>query len=154
MGYIDSIARAGTQVALTWFMVNRVPLHRILLAEDDPEFRRFLAEALRRDGYAVTETETGLALLDLLDELRAVPQRPAFDLVLSDQRMPGLLGLEVLSASGDHHDLPPFVLMSAFGGEALHAEARSLGAAAVLDKPFELSELRRTVRELLAASGG
>ena len=126
---------------------------RILLAEDDPELRRLLAERLRREGFDVREASDGRQLGELL---RAATQRrkgaePSVDLVLSDIRMPGRSGLDVLAELSESRMPVPFVLLTAFGDEHTCAEARRLGAAALIDKPVDLDDLCGTVFCLLAA---
>ena len=106
----------------------------ILLAEDDSELRDLLSFALTRAGYLVTCCDNGLDLLERLLQ----PQ--GFDLVISDLRMPALSGIEVLERL-QGKKLPPLVCMTAFGEPLLHAHARSLGATATIDKPFDLDEM-------------
>jgi DNA-binding NtrC family response regulator len=71
------------------------------------------------------------------------------DLVISDERMPGMAGLEVLDALRRAGWPTPFILITGFGDQATHASARRLGASAVFDKPFDLDDLRKTVLQLL-----
>ena len=60
---------------------------RVLVADDDPHDRAWLADYLRAQGYAVHDAHDGVELLDIL---RMVPPR-YFPVVLCDQRMPGLM---------------------------------------------------------------
>jgi DNA-binding response OmpR family regulator len=124
---------------------------RILLAEDDPELRTLLAEALRRDGHQVMEVGNGLLLDDVIRELAAQgPARP-HEIVLSDVRMPGRTGLSVLESHRGSPWCPRFIFMTGFGDEELRAEARELGAVGVIEKPFELDELRGLLRAVAGA---
>ena len=77
--------------------------------------------------------------------LEKLQQPLDYDLILSDLRMPALTGLEVLEFL---HDLPhpPFICMTAFGDPQTHETARKLGAAATIDKPFDLDELIELVQ--------
>ncbi len=106
----------------------------ILLGEDNFELRELLSFALTRAGYLVTSCDNGLTLLERLHQ----PQH--FDLILSDLRMPALTGLEVLEFLHDQPH-PPFICMTAFGDPQTHETARKLGAAATIDKPFDLDEM-------------
>lgn len=118
---------------------------RILLAEDDREMRALVERALRAAGYDVTACRDGSELLLEMES----DGSPGFDLIVSDVRMPGMTGIEILEdLSGDGAG-PPIILITAFGDPELHARARRLGAAAVLDKPFELRSLLARVREIL-----
>jgi len=125
---------------------------RVLLAEDDGEMCRLLADALRLEGYEVTETFDGLELLDLIDALRLEVLDDYLlpvDLIISDIRMPWVSGLEVLRELRQRDRATPVILITAFGDEQTHAEARRLGACAVLDKPFDLDQFRDLVRQHL-----
>jgi DNA-binding response OmpR family regulator len=121
----------------------------ILLAEDDAEMRRLLGSTLRKDGYLVIEVRNGGELLDYIAEAELHPPTQAPDLLVSDIRMPGWNGLDVLATVRLTDWAMPIILITAFGDEETHAEARRLGARAVLDKPFDLKELRALVAELL-----
>ena len=121
----------------------------ILVAEDDTELRSLLASMLRRDGFDVTDAPDGTAVRELA---RAIFEGRAksLDLVVMDVRMPGASGIELLGELRRAGFSAPIVLMTAFGDAKLHADANEAGASAVLDKPFDLDELRREVRRLLA----
>jgi CheY-like chemotaxis protein len=137
----------------------------ILLAEDDRELRRFLAQVLQRDGYRVTEVDSGHDLLDRVWDRAA--GKAGFDLIISDVQMSGFTGLEVLEVlraerdpeddDDPHTQGTPIILITAFGDLQLHRDARRLGAV-VFDKPFDIDELRafavKLVRPLDAAGPG
>lgn len=124
------------------------------IAEDDDEFRALLATMLRRAGYCVREFSSGSQLLKSLsvdDKAAALVAEPALgiDLVISDIRMPGASGLDVLAQLHSAHQLVPVVLMTAFGDRSTHEQALQMGAAALIDKPFELDELLSLTDRLL-----
>lgn len=54
--------------------------------------------------------------------------------------MPGLTGLEILEDLRDFKGFRPMILITAFGDESTHRKAKKLGAAAMLDKPFEIDD--------------
>src|SRR5262245_46918642 len=115
---------------------------RILVAEDDAEMRNLLAATLRRHGYEVVEARNGEQLLDLIGSELLHPHTNApVDLVISDVRMPGWSGLDVLAGLRSADWATPFIVITAFGDFDTHAEARRLGALAVFDKPFDLDDL-------------
>jgi DNA-binding NtrC family response regulator len=118
----------------------------VLLAEDDADLRELLASVLRRDGYVVREAGDGIELLRLMT--RSVADEEGFDLIISDVRMPGCTGLQVLSLLRRVESSTCVVLITAFGDIAVHAEAARLGAAAVFDKPFDVDDLRTAVINL------
>lgn len=109
---------------------------QVALAEDDDDLRLLLATMLRRAGYHVREFSSGSQLLRTL-----VPPALGIDLVISDIRMPGASGLEVLAKLHGSDQPVPVVLMTAFGDRSTHEKALEMGAAALIDKPFELDEL-------------
>ncbi len=118
---------------------------RLVLIEDDGEMRRLVAEALREDGHAVTELEDGHAFLTLLRASSGESPLRQADLVITDGRMPGCSGLDVIRAMRRVDPRVPVVLATAFGSPETHSEALALGAVAVIDKPFDLDELRNVV---------
>jgi len=129
-------------------MVAEKCQRRVLLAEDDYEMRALLSLALREAGYDVCECGNGADLLTTLSLLEA-STAGVFDLVISDIRMPGASGLDVLEDLRHRKGVPPVILITAFGDDETHARARQLGAAAVFDKPFETDDLLSKVREVL-----
>ncbi len=122
---------------------------RILLAEDDTEMRSMLASALRADGYEVVEAHSGLALLEEIGMLLFRGEAFPADVIISDERMPGMFGLEVLSGLRQARWPIPFILITGFGDAQIHDRASRLGAAAVFDKPFDVDALREAVLRLL-----
>ncbi|MEO7328890.1 MAG: response regulator [Minicystis sp.] len=119
----------------------------ILLAEDDMEMRSLIAAHLRDDGHHVIETQNGMQLIRAAYRFEAAML--PFDLLITDIRMPGWNGLEALDHLRRAGMTLPVIVMTAFGDARLHAMAESLGAALVLDKPFDLDDLRTAVTHLL-----
>jgi DNA-binding response OmpR family regulator len=125
------------------------PRLRVFLAEDDVEMRRMVAAALRHDGHHVLEADTGEALLIEVTRAFSSPSpKNVVSVVVSDIRMPGRDGLSVLRALRVHEWCPPVIMITGFGDADVHEEACRLGAAAVLDKPFDLAELRIALASL------
>ena len=126
----------------------------VLLAEDDSSFRTLLRWALERAGYKVVECSDGVCLLS---SVAGDPEKKArrFDVVVSDVRLPGVTGIEALEYLHDLPQMPPVIIITAFGSEQTHLYARSLGATTVLDKPFDMDELLEAIdNALLGASQG
>lgn len=125
----------------------------ILLAEDDEEMRRLLTCMLRKEGYQVTECPDGISLLDQLSSffLHEENQRN-FDLIISDIRMPGVTGMEILMGASEDKNFPPMILITAFGDKETHIQAERLGVAALFDKPFDIDDMLNKVREILLSS--
>ncbi len=122
---------------------------RVLLAEDDNEMRHLLSWQLRNHGFDVIECSDGFELLDNLGS-PALSQKPDdFDLIVSDIRMPGASGLEVLEGIHECEWYLPMILVTAFGSKETHDQAEKWGAAGIFDKPFEIDDLISRVREVL-----
>lgn len=127
---------------------RRARARLVLLAEDDEEMRSFLASALLRDGYRVIAISDSIELGDFLAGAGARHETiDDVDVIVSDIHMPGRTSLEVFADFSGIAARIPIVLITAFGSAETHRRARSLGATAVLDKPFELAELRAVLRE-------
>ena len=122
----------------------------ILLADDDDELRALVALMLRRNRYHVVEARNGSHLLQLIQAYFYSGQKLRTpELILSDVRMPGWSGLEVLDWLRSSDRLTPVILLTAFGSESVHRSAADLGATDVIDKPFDLRVLERRVREVV-----
>jgi CheY-like chemotaxis protein len=119
----------------------------ILLAEDDPTMRELVATVLRADGYGVLEASDGAELLARIEAAIADPGRraPPISLLVSDVRMPGMSGLDVLALLRCGHWTTPVILVTAFPEAAVRWEAMQLGATAVLEKPVDIDVLRAAV---------
>jgi two-component system, response regulator, stage 0 sporulation protein F len=128
----------------------------ILLAEDTDEMRAVIAMRLRQQGYQVTECADGAELLARLgvylhpERVKEPPQTPKYDLVISDVRMPGIFGTSIVEGASECPLFPPTILITAFGDEETHARARRNRVAAVMDKPFDMTELLDKVRTVIA----
>ncbi|KFE62362.1 response regulator [Hyalangium minutum] len=127
---------------------------RILLAEDDDAMRNMIQQVLTRAGHTVVPLEDGFELADYVELIRQDTGLGPPDLILSDVRMPGRTGLEVLAQVRARGLTCPVLLLSAFADEPTREEARRLGAQALLDKPVDMDELKSAVVTLCAAAPG
>ena len=125
----------------------------ILVAEDDKEMRILLAGALTKAGYEVTECPNGFNLLNHLGSYLLPDKHEDIDLIISDIRMPGVTGLEVLEGLQKARGFPPVILITAFGDQTIHAQAKQYGVAAMFDKPFDVDDLLAKVREIVPLQG-
>ncbi|MEW6751577.1 MAG: sigma-54 dependent transcriptional regulator [Candidatus Latescibacterota bacterium] len=112
---------------------------RILVIEDDPTTRRFLAQILQEEGHQVAEGDSVAA------GLRTLASEP-LDLVLTDQRLPDGEGLQVLRASREADPTLPVVLITAYASFELAVDAMREGAFDFVAKPFTAEELLVVVR--------
>ncbi len=114
----------------------------IVLIEDDPHLRRFVAANLGVEGYRIVQAADGEAGLALVER-----ERPA--LILVDLMLPGTSGWDVLARLQARGDSTPTAVISAAAGAEDVARARALGARDYLIKPLGAAELVRRVRCLL-----
>jgi len=123
--------------------------YRVLLADDDYEMRRLLAWSLNKQGYQVTECKDGNALMRKVGFSVPYEGVQPFDLIISDIRMPGTTGLQVLESARDFEELPPMILITAFPDDETREKASQLGAVAFVEKPFDVDALVDNVRRIL-----
>jgi DNA-binding response OmpR family regulator len=127
---------------------------RVLVADDDTEMRRLVAESLRKDDYDVVEEVDGGRLLVRIAAIYAFERTvDPFDLIVSDIRMPVCSGLDIVKGLRDAHWRTPVILMTAFGDDETRRRAEALGAL-LFDKPFQMKTLRLAVRSLLEGHAG
>ena len=124
--------------------------HRVLLAEDDEDQRRFLAHALRAGAFDVIEASDGVSLLAALQAGSWTSPERAFDVVVTDFDLPDMSGLEVLrSVRGGAQEVPS-VMVTAYDSPEVREQARAVGVRFVLAKPLDPAKLRATVCGLIA----
>ncbi len=117
---------------------------RILLAEDDPSMRGFLARALKKAGHDVVEVPDGDAAMTWLGNSE-------FDLLLADIVMPGVNGIDLAKHAKSDTSKLKVMLITGFAAVALKAQGEVDLDAKVLSKPFHLNTLVDEVNKLLAA---
>ena len=115
---------------------------RLLLVEDDNAMREMLESLFRQEGYVVSEASSATAALALVRETD-------FDVVLSDIKMPGKSGLELVGEMRELRPDTPVVLMTAFGSIDTAVDAMRAGAFGYTTKPFQPEEVIRTVKRAL-----
>ncbi len=123
---------------------------RLLIIEDDQAFAKRLALNLQREGFEVESSESGP---DAIERLR----RTFFDLVVTDIKMPGMSGIDVLRAirSGEEEGVDadmPVVALSSVNLAETAVEAMKLGAADYITKEAEKSEVVVRLRRVLEQS--
>ncbi len=119
-----------------------MPKRRVFIVEDRESLRGLLEKALTQEGYEVESAADGEAGIR---RLKASP----FDLVLTDLKLPGASGLEVLAASRAEQPSVPVVVMTAHGTVGAAVEAMKLGAMDFLEKPVEIDDLFSLVGSLI-----
>jgi CheY-like chemotaxis protein len=119
-------------------------MNKILVVDDDQESRDLLCEVLEANGYAPLAVANGLAAREILS--RDLEYR----IVIADLQMPLESGLELLRKLRQQNSQHEVILMSSFMSTAEKRAAKALGVHALLDKPFQLTELLQTVAALTA----
>lgn len=112
---------------------------RVMIVDDDAEMRALLRDVLERDGFHVHEHSAGDGLLRPIEDW--IP-----DAIVLDKEMAGSNGLDLLPEIRWRHPHTPVVLVTAFGGSDVEAEALRLGAAYYMDKPFRVAQLIEVLR--------
>jgi len=114
----------------------------VLLVDDEPRILSALTRALRREGYQLLSADTPAQALRLVDE------HPV-DLVLSDYKMPGTTGLELLERIAKRRPEAARLLITGWNTEVDPVALAQLGVLAVLPKPWDDSELKLALRKAL-----
>jgi len=115
---------------------------KILLIDDDASLREVLSFALREQGHEVHAAEDGAEGLALLARVRP-------DAVITDLKMPGIDGMEVLRGAREIDEAVPVILLTAFGSIEQAVEAMRAGAFSYLTKPYNREELKLAVAQAL-----
>ena len=115
---------------------------RILIADDHDALRRGLARGLSEAGHDVEEASNGNAAIERLHDGH-------FDVVLSDLKMGGSDGMDVLRTTRALHPSTAVILMTAFGSVNTAVEAMKIGAFDYVQKPFEIEEMEVKIEKAL-----
>jgi DNA-binding NtrC family response regulator len=115
---------------------------RILIADDHDALRRGLARGLTEAKHEVEEASNGNAAIERLHD-------SYFDVVLSDLKMGGSDGMDVLRTTRALHPTTAVILMTAFGSVNTAVEAMKIGAFDYVQKPFEIEEMEVKIEKAL-----
>ncbi len=115
---------------------------RILIVDDEPDMRLAIKNVLKLRGYEIFEAGDGLAALDII-------RKHEIHLMLLDLRLPGMDGIEVLEKTRKINRSLPVVMITGYGHIRSAVDVMKLGANEYLQKPFENTQLVKTVRRFL-----
>jgi len=118
----------------------------VLVVDDDASLRRILEYNLEREGYAVASASTGMEALAKLKSKK-------FDLVLTDIKMPGMDGMDLLKKIRSNHPEVQVIVITAFGTIEMAVEAMKAGAFEYVTKPYNRDELKISVAKALRVKG-
>jgi two-component system, cell cycle response regulator CpdR len=119
---------------------------RILIAEDEEAIRNLVARALRQDGHDVMTANDGAQALDVLGR-----ENGAFELLLTDIRMPVMDGIALAHAAAREHPTVTILLMTGYADQRERAHGLDALIHDVIPKPFSLGTMRRAVNDALDA---
>jgi two-component system cell cycle response regulator CpdR len=119
-------------------------MHKILLAEDDNDMRRFLVKALENAGFEVSHHDNGMSAYQRLRE-------EPFEMLLTDIVMPEMDGIELARRASELDPDIKIMFITGFAAVALNSDSEAPKNAKVLSKPVHLRELVSEVNKMLAA---
>ena len=120
-------------------------MHKILLAEDDNDMRRFLVKALENAGFQVSPHDNGMSAYQRLRE-------EPFEMLLTDIVMPEMDGIELARRASELDPDIKIMFITGFAAVALHPASGAPKQAKVLSKPFHLREIVVEVDRMLSAA--
>ena len=106
----------------------------VLVVDDDPAIRDLLKDAISKEGYRVVAVESGEKALEEVDKRR-------FDLIFLDLVMPGMNGVETLSAIKAKDKKAVVVIITGYGDDPMALEAISKGPLFLMRKPFRVEDV-------------
>ena len=119
--------------------------NQILIIDDEKNYLLIMEAILEEEGYAVTALSDPIMAMTFLEESEV-------DVVITDMKMPGMTGQEVLEHVRKHHPHIPVMIMTAFGTIDRAVEAMKSGAFDYITKPFANDEILLSVRKALKLS--
>lgn len=129
---------------------TRVPRYKdgdsvanVLIADDEANLRKVLTALLKKDGHEAVAVPDGESALKVID-------RGEVDILITDLRMPGMTGLELLQKVKLRDTMLPVIVITAHGSVDTAVSALKAGAADYITKPFDQTELQSAVRKAAA----
>jgi DNA-binding NtrC family response regulator len=114
----------------------------LLFIDDEATLRGLMAERLTEHGFEVVEADTGERALELLDQF-------AFDIVITDLRLPGIDGIRVIEAARERYPGIVVIVITGFGTVAAGVDAMKRGASDFVEKPFQFDKLIHVLQKAM-----
>jgi DNA-binding NtrC family response regulator len=111
----------------------------LLIVDDEPRILSALRRSLRREPFEVGAVESSREALHHLETLPV-------DIILSDHKMPGMTGVQLLAAASQLRPNAPRILITGWTEEIPPEDMEAIGVFAVLNKPWDDAELKETLR--------
>ncbi|MBB5045284.1 CheY-like chemotaxis protein [Rhodopseudomonas rhenobacensis] len=117
---------------------------RVLIADDEESMRVMVARAIALDGHDIVTAQDGAEALEILND------KGAFDLLLTDIKMPIMDGIALALAAAQQFPGLTIVLMTGFADQRERASGLDAIVSDVIRKPFSVAEIRAAVAKALA----
>ncbi len=117
-------------------------MNKILIVDDEQSMRDFLSIMLKKEGYEVVSAENGT------DAVKAV-QNDIFDLLITDVKMSGMDGIDVLKAVKEVSAETVVIMITAYATAETAVEAMKLGAYDYITKPFKIDQIKLVIQKAL-----
>ena len=117
---------------------------KVLIVDDEETLTWSMSKSLSkdRDKYGILIANTGKEALDVL-------KNHAIDLVITDIRMPDINGLDLLATIKDRYPGTKVIIMTAYGSSDIQKEANKRGSLYYIEKPFEITDIRKLILDIL-----
>ena len=119
---------------------------RVLIVDDEASVRRQLSVGLLQSGFEVDDCEDGLSALHKIET--AQKNQTPYNYIITDIRLPDIVGLKLLKVIKSKYPDLPVVVISGYGNKQTQEEAKEFSGNAYLGKPFKMEELEATLRRL------
>ena len=119
---------------------------RVLIVDDDPEFRKAMGRMFERSGYDVEIAGDGQ------EALKEISNK-TYDLIISDLRMPKLDGVELMGEIRRRGLVTPIIFLTAYGEVESYMDLMNLGAFEYVNKPVKSQEILDVARRAIEAHG-
>lgn len=119
---------------------------RILIADDEESMRLLVARAIAMDGHEIVTAEDGAEALEILNR-----DNGAFDLLLTDIKMPVMDGIALALAAARDFPRVTILLMTGFADQRERASGLNAIVHDVITKPFAVADIRTAVADALAS---
>lgn len=119
---------------------------KVLIVDDEASVRRQLSVGLLQSGFEVDDCEDGLSALHKIETARR--NQAPYHYIITDIRLPDIIGLKLLQVIKSKYPDLPVVVISGYGDEQTREDVKEFLGNAYLEKPFEVEELEATLRGL------